>query len=188
MDKPTNALLCIWFCRNTFVELSNLQTKISWSNEFRNSVLSGRAEVQEVHRSSEKGVTSYCPAKWGYYWLLEVECPLENSAFICILLCFFCLLVCLCFFLFFLKWNALNILWCFDPGTLMCHDFCRQEVAFICEVECHLFYLNTLVWASVLPTPRAPPGKPFGLTTSLEVVNARNIPGSIQYKSTTWCA
>ena len=39
MDKPTNALLCISFCRNTFVESSNLQTKMSWSKEFRSSGL-----------------------------------------------------------------------------------------------------------------------------------------------------
>ena len=102
--------------------------KQRWASPRNSAVLgySGRTEVQEVHRSSQEGVTSYCWAKWGCYWFLEVECPLENSAFICnccVFKLFF--VVCLCFFFFF--WSC----WCFDPGTPMCHDICRQEVAFI---------------------------------------------------------
>ena len=94
----------------------------------RNSAVlgySGRTEVQEVHRSSQEGVTSYCWAKWGCYWFLEVECPLKtvpSFATVVFSSCF--LFACLCFFLF---WSC----WCFDPCTPMCHDICRQEVAFI---------------------------------------------------------
>ena len=96
--------------------------------------------MQEVHWSSQEGVTSHCRAEWGCYWFLEVECPLENSASfpyamfssVFILACF-----CLFFCVFEVKYPQQNI--SFDPGitythNVMCHDlvyFCRQEVAFM---------------------------------------------------------
>ena len=90
--------------------------------------------MQEVHRSSQEGVTSHCQAEWGYYWFLEVECPLENSAsIISILPCFQ-----VCFFFPFCVFevecpqqntDALTLV-----ATLVCHDlvyFCSQRVSFM---------------------------------------------------------
>ena len=112
IDKPTNALLGV---DSAGIHPSSHQTsKQRWAGPGNSAVLgySGRAEVQEVHRSSQEGVTSHCWAEWGCYWFLEVECPLENSAsfpYCHVFKLFFFLFVFACYVQY----------WCFDPGTLV---------------------------------------------------------------------
>ena len=88
--------------------------------------------MQEVHRSSQQGVTSHCRAEWGCYWFLEVECPLENSASFP-----YCHVFKLFFFFAYVlevecpqqNTDALTLV-----ATLMCHDlvyFCSHRVAFM---------------------------------------------------------
>ena len=110
--------------------------------------------MQEVHRSSQEGVTSHCRAEWGYYWFLEVECPLENSASFP-----YCHVFKLFFFAFCVfevecpqqNTDALTLV-----ATLVCHDlvyFCSQRVAFmtlyVFLLLLPLFYLNMNMRASL---------------------------------------
>ena len=104
--------------------------------------------MQEVHRSSQEGVTSHCQAEWGYYWFLEVECPLENSASIISILSCFQVFFFFPFCVFEVECPQQNTDALTLVATIVCHDlvyFCSRVsfmTLYVFLLLLPLYYLN----------------------------------------------
>ena len=116
MDKPTklNTLLGVSILQE-YISSSHQTCKQRWAGPRNSAVLgySGRAEVQEVHRSSQQGVTSHCRAEWGMLLVSRSGVPSGKQCLISILSCFqVVVFFCLC------SWSEMPSTkhWCFDPG------------------------------------------------------------------------
>ena len=132
-----------WFCRNTFVESSNLQTKMSWSREFSSSGLQWTCRSAGGTSVISGGCYLALSSWMGMLLVSRSGVPSGKQCLISILSCFqvvvFLLLVFFCVFEVECpqqNTDALTLV-----ATLMCHDLRSSHSVWLSKYG-RCFYLR----------------------------------------------